>query len=78
MTNSFVLPMNGNVPCEFTCPITQEIMKDPVVLADGHSYERNSIQRWLIKSDKSPMTNVWLKDKTMRPNIALKNLIQDY
>ena len=34
---------------EFKCPITRDIMKDPVVLGDGHTYERTAIQRWLTQ-----------------------------
>ena len=29
------------------CPISQQVMEDPVVCADGHSYERAFIQKWL-------------------------------
>lgn len=35
------------VPPEFVDCITQEVMKDPVITADGHSYERAAIERWL-------------------------------
>lgn len=30
----------------FLCPITQEVMTDPVMTEDGHSYERDAIERW--------------------------------
>ena len=30
-------------PRELVCPITQELLKDPVVAEDGHTYERNSL-----------------------------------
>ena len=30
-------------PNEFLCPITQDVMIDPVVASDGHSYERTAI-----------------------------------
>ena len=29
------------------CPITQDIMLDPVSAADGHAYERAAIAEWL-------------------------------
>ena len=35
------------VPPEFVDCITQEIMQDPVITADGHSYERSAIEKWL-------------------------------
>eukprot|EP00567_Pseudictyota_dubia_P017663 CAMPEP_0197460846 /NCGR_PEP_ID=MMETSP1175-20131217/54991_1 /TAXON_ID=1003142 /ORGANISM="Triceratium dubium, Strain CCMP147" /LENGTH=172 /DNA_ID=CAMNT_0042996017 /DNA_START=34 /DNA_END=548 /DNA_ORIENTATION=+ len=31
----------------FLCPITREIMTDPVICADGHTYERHAIDMWL-------------------------------
>ena len=31
----------------FKCPITMDIMEDPVILADGHTYEREAIEAWL-------------------------------
>ncbi|NEJ83202.1 hypothetical protein GR268_42755, partial [Rhizobium leguminosarum] len=32
------------IPDECFCPITQEIMEDPVIAQDGHTYERTAIQ----------------------------------
>jgi hypothetical protein len=34
-------------PAEFIDCITQEVMQDPVITADGHTYERSAILRWL-------------------------------
>ncbi|KAL0037732.1 hypothetical protein WJX77_009967 [Trebouxia sp. C0004] len=31
----------------FLCPITQVVMNDPVIAADGHTYERAAMQSWL-------------------------------
>jgi serine/threonine protein kinase len=46
------------VPDGFICPITQDIMKDPVMLVgDGHSYERKAILEWLQRTNRSPLTN---------------------
>ena len=46
------------VPHECLCPITRQIMLDPVVAADGHSYERTAIQKWFDTGNtKSPMTS---------------------
>ncbi|CAI5962389.1 unnamed protein product [Closterium sp. NIES-64] len=45
-----------DVPPAFVDCITQEIMRDPVITADGHSYERAAIEKWLMHHDTSPMT----------------------
>jgi len=68
----------SNVPSEYMCPITTEIMEDPVILADGRSYERSAIVRWLTTSKRSPMTGETLEHSTVLPNINLKALIEDW
>ena len=59
------------------CPITYEIMIDPVITSDGHTYERESIQQWLKENNTSPITGLDLLNKKMRPNYALKNIIEN-
>jgi hypothetical protein len=46
------------------CPITQELIRDPVFLrVDGGTYERSAIQEWLAKSRaSSPLTNIEIRD----------------
>ncbi|XP_028662261.1 WD repeat, SAM and U-box domain-containing protein 1 [Erpetoichthys calabaricus] len=64
------------IPEEFLCPITQEIMKDPVIASDGYSYERTAIESWInTKKHSSPMTNLQLKSTCMTPNRTLKMAI---
>ena len=36
------------------CPITQDLMNDPVIAADSHTYERTAIERWLQTNITSP------------------------
>lgn len=45
-------------PSEFLCPITHELMKDPVTCADGHSYEREALVHWVqqLGNETSPLT----------------------
>lgn len=59
-------------PDELLCPISREVMSDPVVAADGHTYERMNIDRWLRNRDTSPMTNLRLDHKRFIPNHALR------
>ncbi|XP_048094299.1 WD repeat, SAM and U-box domain-containing protein 1-like isoform X1 [Alosa alosa] len=63
-------------PDEFLCPITQEVLKDPVIAADGFSYEREAIERWIgTKNRTSPMTNLPLPTTMLTPNRMLKMAI---
>uniref|UniRef100_H3DGE9 WD repeat, SAM and U-box domain-containing protein 1 n=1 Tax=Tetraodon nigroviridis TaxID=99883 RepID=H3DGE9_TETNG len=67
----------SGVPDEFLCPITRALMKDPVIAADGYSYERASIQSWLSGKNKtSPMTNLPLQTTILTPNRSLKTAIR--
>ena len=67
------------IPDGFICPITQDVMKDPVMLMDGHSYERKAIEDWLTRSGRSPLTNELLSDRTtLIENYALKSSIESF
>ncbi|KAJ1285992.1 hypothetical protein BS78_03G320100 [Paspalum vaginatum] len=63
-------------PPDFRCPITLDLMRDPVVVASGQTYDRESIARW-FDSGKStcPKTGQALAVLELVPNRALKNLI---
>ena len=68
-------PCDDEMIEEYKCPITQELMVDPHVCADGHSYERDAIAAWLERHDTSPQTNLPLAHKHLVPNITLRNAI---
>ncbi|XP_029313781.1 WD repeat, SAM and U-box domain-containing protein 1 [Cottoperca gobio] len=64
------------IPDEFLCPITRELMKEPVIAADGYSYEREAINSWInTKNRSSPMTNLPLLTTLLTPNHTLKMAI---
>jgi hypothetical protein len=51
-------------------------MKDPVVVEDGHTYERCAIESWFVSGKcTSPLTNLPLRSLKVVPNHALKNCI---
>mmetsp|Transcript_26722 Transcript_26722/g.39522 ORF Transcript_26722/g.39522 Transcript_26722/m.39522 type:complete len:497 (-) Transcript_26722:32-1522(-) len=68
---------NDALPGMPECPITGEPMREPVVAADGHTYERRAIARWLETSDKSPLTGAVLYHKNLVPNYVLLTSIQE-
>lgn len=76
------LQSEAQVPCpaEYMCPISYDIMRDPVFCSDGHTYERANIESWLIDQgqDRSPLTNNVLEHKNLTPNHNLKKLIDEY
>ena len=68
-----------SIPECFICPIQMEIMKNPCVAMDGHTYERSAILRWFKAGDscKSPLTNEVMAKKIV-PNFALKKMISEW
>ncbi|KAK9823095.1 hypothetical protein WJX72_000232 [[Myrmecia] bisecta] len=64
-----------DLPDMLVCPITQEVFKDPVVAADGFTYERAAITDWLRKSLTSPMTNEALPHDKVVPNFSIRQTI---
>ena len=61
---------------EYTCPITAEIMTDPVSTLDGFTYERTAITEWLRTNDTSPSTGAKLESKRLIPNVTVRCLLQ--
>mmetsp|Transcript_652 Transcript_652/g.1063 ORF Transcript_652/g.1063 Transcript_652/m.1063 type:complete len:712 (+) Transcript_652:88-2223(+) len=57
-----------------SCPITGVPMVDPVVAADGHTYERLAIVRWMQTSTKSPLTGEVLGHSQLVSNYMLIGL----
>lgn len=65
------------LPVDFFCPIMWTVMKDPVVASDGHTYEREAIQKVLNSGGPSPMTREKLHNSFF-PNRALLNQIMSH
>uniref|UniRef100_A0AAV1T8C4 U-box domain-containing protein n=1 Tax=Peronospora matthiolae TaxID=2874970 RepID=A0AAV1T8C4_9STRA len=65
------------VPEQLICPITGCPMLDPVVAADGHSYEREAILQWFATSDMSPMTGVHMPTTQVFSNFTLRQLSEE-
>ncbi|KAK9058704.1 hypothetical protein SSX86_023546 [Deinandra increscens subsp. villosa] len=68
------------IPRFFLCPISLEIMKDPVTLSTGITYDRDSIENWLFsqKNDVCPVTKQVVLDIELTPNHTVRRLIQSW
>ena len=74
-----LLPVHSaSAPREFECCITCELMEDPVVAADGCTYERTALLRWLREHNTSPMTGLPLENNTLVPDIAMRTRIAEW
>ncbi|XP_057466572.1 E3 ubiquitin-protein ligase PUB23-like [Actinidia eriantha] len=69
------------VPPFFLCPISLELMKDPVTVPTGITYDRESIEKWIFseKNNTCPVTKQAVSDPDMiTPNHTLRRLIQSW
>lgn len=67
----------------FVCPLTKQVMQDPVTLENGQTYERVAIERWFQECKDNgrptlcPMTGQEV-DTTVKPSLALRNTIEEW
>ncbi|KAH7431011.1 hypothetical protein KP509_08G025200 [Ceratopteris richardii] len=67
------------LPDDFKCPISLEIMVDPVIISSGHSYERSSITRWFEEGHTTcPKTGSKLLHYDLTPNFCLRRIITQW
>jgi hypothetical protein len=66
---------NDGLAQHLQCPITLEVMTDPVIAADGITYERTAIEDWLRTHNTSPLTNTPLTSKSLTPNLVVRGII---
>ena len=69
---------SSNIPQAFVCPITLTIMKNPVIDADGNTFEEEAILQWIAVHHNSPITRNPMTRSSIKPNRALKGIIEAY
>lgn len=68
-----------SIPDHFICPISQDIMTDPVLTPYGVSYERNEIVKWINVHHCDPINRSQsLQISQLVPNLALKGMIEQW
>lgn len=67
------------LPVHFRCPISLDLMKDPVTLSTGITYDRESIETWIEAGNLTcPITNQVLTSLELVPNHTIRKMIQDW
>ncbi|XVE88250.1 hypothetical protein DITRI_Ditri19aG0054800 [Diplodiscus trichospermus] len=67
------------IPKDFCCPISLDLMRDPVIISTGQTYDRSSITRWMEEGHCTcPKTGQMLSHTRLVPNRALRNLIMQW
>ncbi|KAL2317387.1 hypothetical protein Fmac_031263 [Flemingia macrophylla] len=68
-----------SVPADFCCPLSLELMTDPVIVASGQTYERAFIKNWIdLGLTVCPKTRQTLVHTTLIPNYTVKALIANW
>ncbi|KAJ7298899.1 hypothetical protein O6H91_07G123800 [Diphasiastrum complanatum] len=68
-----------SIPPDFRCPLSLELMADPVIVASGQTYERAYIQQWLDQGNTTcPKTRQILAHTNLIPNYTVKALITNW
>ncbi|KAK9109520.1 hypothetical protein Sjap_017580 [Stephania japonica] len=68
----------------FVCPLTKQVMSDPVSLENGQTFEREAIEKWFKECKDCgrkivcPLTLKELKRIDLKPSIALRNTIEEW
>lgn len=68
----------------FLCPLTKQVMLDPVTLENGQTFEREAIEKWFKECKESgrrsvcPLTLRELRSTDLNPSIALRNTIEEW
>ncbi|CAF2070275.1 unnamed protein product [Brassica oleracea var. botrytis] len=72
--------MAFELPNDFRCPISLEIMSDPVIIQSGHTFDRVSIQKWIDSGNRTcPISKLPLSESpSLIPNHALRSLISNF
>lgn len=68
----------------FICPLTKQVMRDPVSIENGQTFEREAIEKWFkeckdtVRKPACPLTLKELYSTDLRPSIALRHTIQEW
>ena len=59
-----------------TCPIKYDRVKEPVVTADGHTYEKELIEKYIRQNKIDPLTRKPVSTtRSLRPNLMVKGVV---
>lgn len=68
----------------FVCPLTKQVMRDPVTIENGNTFEREAIEKCFRECEASgrrptcPLTKQELKSTRLNPSIALRKTIEEW
>ena len=76
-TNGKLLVVVGDLPDFAKCPITQDLLKQPMTdVVSGHTFEREAIVKWLQINPVNPLTRAPLREEDLFLNRPLQKALQ--
>lgn len=69
-------PHDRPLPDGFYCPITLNLIHNPVIDPEGYSYEKVAIESWIQVNGASPVTRQEVSIEDLRPNLTLAELMR--
>ena len=76
------LPPANNIPKDveekLICPISLEVMTDPVVTPYGHTFERKTIEEYIDRNGICPITRKPLTKQALIPNYSIREMLEHF
>ena len=66
-----------NIPENFKCPISLEVMIDPVIIESGITFDKKNIEEWFISHNTCPLTRK-IVNRQYIPNTIFKRTIHEF
>lgn len=77
-SNTPIAQFTETIVQSITCPITQQVMREPMQGPDGHTYEKSAIIEWLHVNPISPQTRQPMQVNQLKVNASLRFLCDEY
>jgi hypothetical protein len=76
--SSCVSASNPRPPCNYVCPLTLQVMNEPMNDGCGHCFDRDAIVAWLEYHEMCPISRKPITRRELRPSRALRSRIQKW
>lgn len=76
MATTITRPLNAETLKDLLiCPITHELIQNPVIDPCGHTFERIDILKWLQEHPRCPLSNQFMSSNDLKPNYMVKDVL---
>ena len=74
---SLITKQKQEIPTDLICPITGQLMKNPVITENGQTYEKEAIEEWFTRKKTDPLTGMKINTRLI-PNFLLRKICDEY